>query len=145
MLINYQSRALRGLRYLHLFLRGVVLLLVMASLAGNLLLTFFLVDGHSMDPTLHDRQVLPVDLLSYRFRSPRSDEVVILSYAGDRDVRFVKRILGTPGQTVEVGGVTTQLGEDEYFVAGDNREHSTDSRTYGPVRRSQIVGRVLHP
>ena len=140
---NYASTPLRGIRALHYFLHGAASLALAAALVNHFVLTSFQVEGHSMDITMHNKQLLAVDLVRYRFAPPKLNDIVILAYAGDQSVHFVKRIIGTPNQSVTVDGTTWQLGPDQYFVAGDNRSHSTDSRTYGPIGGNQIIGKVL--
>ncbi len=128
------------------------------------------VDGRSMESTLEDGDNLLCDKISYRFKKPeRFDIVVIHPYAGASE-RWIKRIIGLPGETVQIdteGNIyingeileenygkeviqdpglaaqTIQLGEDEYWVMGDNRNHSSDSRVIGPVPRKQIIGKAF--
>ncbi len=130
------------------------------------------VDGSSMNPTLEDGDNLWVDKLSYRFGNPKRFDVIIFNY--DEDTTYVKRIIGLPGETVRINqdghifindqllkedygkevilptnlGRASQpvvLGEDEYFVLGDNRNNSQDSRwaDVGNVNRKDIVGKVI--
>lgn len=133
----------------------------------------FLVKGDSMVPNFHNGDYLIVDELSYRFRSPERGEVIVLKFPYDPSQRFIKRIVGLPGETIEIkdgkvvvyrissqeafvldelpylgalqtpGSVKVQLKEDEYFVLGDNREFSSDSRSWGPLATQYIVGRML--
>ena len=133
----------RMLRYVHAFLGSAVVFFLIFIVVNAFVITMFTVDGHSMDPTLHNGQHLPVSLITLVFHPPRKDEIVILYYAGDPKIHFVKRVIGVPGDTVQFQGAPLVLGADQYFVAGDNRDHSTDSRTYGPVKRAQILGVVL--
>lgn len=135
---------------------------------------FSVVDGESMEPTLYDKEYLWVDKLDYHLSDPERFDVVIfpVEYTGETR-HFVKRIIGLPGETVyidEKGSIYIDdqilpdpygkeviaeynryraaepitLGPDEYFVLGDNRNHSSDSRvdTVGNVKRSEIIGRV---
>ena len=137
--------------------------------------TFSVVDGDSMQPTLHDKEYLWVDKLSYHFSEPERFDIVIfpIMYRG-RESHFVKRIIGLPGETVYIdesgviyinGEVLDEdygkeviaeynryrakepltLGEDEYFVMGDNRNHSSDSRveSVGNIERSRIIGKAV--
>ncbi len=133
----------------------------------------FIVSGASMDPTFADGQYLIVDQLSQRFEEPKRDSVIIFKYPKDKTKFFIKRVIGLPGETIEIkngivtvlskdGGTTTlnepfiadgnkkledfksePLGEKEYFVLGDNRLGSLDSRSWGPVPADLIVGRPL--
>lgn len=133
----------------------------------------FLVKGDSMVPNFHNGDYLIIDELSYRFRSPERGEVIVLKFPYDTSQRFIKRIVGLPGETIEIkdgkviiyhpnaqeafvldeaeylsqvktpGSVKVQLQEGEYFVLGDNREFSSDSRSWGPLNTQYIVGRML--
>ena len=130
------------------------------------------VDGASMNPTLEDGDNLWVDKLSYTFGKPDRFDVIIFNY--DENTTYVKRIIGLPGETVRIDqkgqifineqllvenygleaihannlGRANQpvlLGEDEYFVLGDNRNNSSDSRwpDVGNVQKEDIVGKVV--
>ncbi|MFH1289983.1 MAG: signal peptidase I, partial [Nanoarchaeota archaeon] len=136
----------------------------------------FLVRGDSMEPNYHSGDYLIVDELSYRLRSPERGEVIVLKFPFDPSQRFIKRIVGLPGETVEVkdgkvvvygktsegreamvldeseyipldlqtpGSVRVDLKEQEYFVLGDNRPFSSDSRKWGVLEKELIVGRVF--
>jgi signal peptidase I len=140
---NYQKKVLQGIRYAHYFTGSLVILFLLASIVNQFIVTFFQVDGHSMDPTLHNGEVLVVNKLGYDLGAPRKNDIVILYYSGDSSVHYVKRIVGVPNQVVMLEGREWKLGSNQYFVAGDNRLHSTDSRAYGPITRSQIIGKVV--
>ncbi len=131
----------------------------------------FIVEGASMDPTFENGQYLIVDELSYRFRDPERGEVLIFKYPKDPSKYFIKRIIGLPGEKVSIsGGQVTiyndgnpegftleepyvqltkadssslTLADDEYFVMGDNRLQSADSRSWGPVPKGNIIGRPI--
>ena len=129
------------------------------------------VEGTSMEPTLHDGQHLLLEKLSYRFKDvERFDIIVFRPYYDEKDTFYVKRVVGLPGETVQIKdniiyindkplvdkyGENTftdgkmaekkiQLGDDDYFVLGDNREVSKDSREeeVGLLNEESIVGRV---
>ena len=139
-----ERKFLRNVRYVHR-LFGWAFVLFIIVLAGNAYaFTIFHVDGHSMESTLHNGQLLPVTPIGgYAWWKPKLKDIVIVQYEGTQKVRFVKRIVGVPGDMIPFNGQTIQLQSDEYFVAGDNRDFSTDSRTYGPIKRSQLIGLVL--
>lgn len=133
----------------------------------------FIVRGASMEPTFHTGEYLVVDQLTYHFEEPERGDVIIMKYPKDESVYFIKRIIGLPGETVELNGTkvivhrgvglepitldqsyvpadenrpeyaTYTLGPDEYFVMGDNRNESSDSRVWGTLPRKDIVGRAL--
>ena len=132
----------------------------------------FLVSGASMEPNFHGGDYILINELSYRFTEPQRGEVVVFRYPGDERTFFIKRIIGLPGERVvitdgkliiynnahktgmtvnesylpknlrTVGEKDMTLGPDEFFVMGDNRDASFDSRQWGPVKRSEVVGSV---
>jgi signal peptidase I len=131
----------------------------------------FVVDGESMHPTFENAQYLIVDELSYHFESPKRGDVIVFRYPGDPSVFYIKRIIGLPGETVHIDhGVVTvtkadgssltldepyvvaedatytedsALGPGQYFVMGDNRPNSSDSRVWGVLPQNDIMGRVF--
>ncbi len=130
----------------------------------------FLVKGESMEPNFGTGDYLIIDQLSYRIREPQRGEVVVFKYPHLPSQRYIKRIVGLPGETVEIkdGKLTISgaqldestylsnlaytdqrefkiitLSENEYFVLGDNRIASSDSRVWGPLPRENIIGRVF--
>ena len=131
----------------------------------------FYVKGASMEPNFYDHEYLIINELSYRLREPERGEIVVFRYPRDPSQFFIKRVVGLPGETIEVsnqhviiyntehpngivldesylgdvstnGKTRTTLSEGEYYLLGDNRDESLDSRVFGPVKRSAIVGRV---
>ena len=114
----------------------------------------FLVSGDSMVPSFHNNDYLIVDELSYRFREPAQGDVVIFRSPVEPSKYLIKRVMGLPGETVEfsfpeklsaVQGLTNSviLKDGEYFVEGDNRNESFDSRYWGPLPRANIKGRAF--
>lgn len=122
------------------------------------------VKGESMVPSFEDGELLLTEKVSYRFGEPQRGDIIVFEAPIGRRVDFIKRIIGTPGDEIEVKGgsvyingvkltenyinVPTQgeesvkLGSDEYFVLGDNRGASSDSRVFGSIKRKAIRGRV---
>lgn len=131
----------------------------------------YLVDGRSMDPTFKTGDYLIVNKLSYRFNEPKRNTVVVFHYPNDPSKSFIKRIIGLPGETIEgyknevtiynketpdgfkvdqsyvvhelPGTFKITLGDDEYFVMGDNRAESFDSRSWGPLSKKFISGKPI--
>lgn len=129
------------------------------------------VNGDSMNNTLQHGDNLIVDKISYRFKDPERFDIIVFPYKYQEETFYIKRIIGLPGETVEIedgmiyingemleeshgkdvmhsSGVAEepiQLGEDEYFVLGDNRNNSSDSRdpSVGNIKRDDIVGRAF--
>ena len=128
------------------------------------------VSGDSMEATLHDGDNLIVDKFTYRFRDPERYEIIVFPYQYAEDTYYIKRIIGLPGETVQIiegyvyingeklnehyglevmekAGIAKdpiELGEDEYFVLGDNRNASSDSReaSVGVLKRDDLIGRA---
>lgn len=154
---------------------GVYLLIVLT-------ITYFLisyvgqrteVEGASMETTLADGDNLIVDKFTYHFEDPQRFDIIVFPFKYQEDTYYIKRIIGLPGETVQIDergniyingeilqenygrevitpdhiGIAKEpilLGEDEYFVMGDNRNNSTDSRTevVGNIRRNDIIGKA---
>ena len=154
-------------------LLGTVLYIAVVAFVCFLIITFVgqrtTVSGQSMEPLLHDGDNLILDKLTYHFRDPERFDVVVFDQT--ESDHYIKRIIGLPGETVQIidgyvyiNGERLEddvygkevmlqpmraadpiiLGEDEYFVLGDNRNYSRDSRDpgVGNVKRSQILGRA---
>lgn len=133
----------------------------------------YLVQGSSMDPTFHSTDYLIIDRVSYRLGEPKRGDVVVFRFPQDPSRSFIKRVIGLPGETVIIDGENVSIinGENpdgftlaepyvddrnarpsnlrvtldasEYFVLGDNRKASADSRTWGSLPRDHIIGRAL--
>src|SRR3989344_5926508 len=103
----------------------------------------FLVNGASMEPTYHNGDYLIVDEISYRVSDPKKDDVIIFRYPKNPKVFFIKRIIALPNEEIILDGKEIRLKNDEYFVMGDNRDASSDSRIWGPVPKKLIIGRSI--
>jgi signal peptidase I len=149
-----------------------VIAIVAVLLIRAFLIQPFLVSGDSMVPTFHNGDYLLVDELTYRLREPQRGEVIVFRFPKDEKLFFIKRIIGLPGERVEIadgkviivngehpqgvilsepslsptletsGNKDITLGPDQYFVLGDNRSFSLDSRSWGTVAKTEIMGLV---
>ncbi|MDO8599811.1 MAG: signal peptidase I [bacterium] len=153
-------------------LQTVLLAVAIFMLAYLFLTQPHKVDGHSMDPNFFDGEYLLSDKLSYRLGEPKRGDVIVFNAPIDRQKDFIKRIIALPGDTVMLkdgkvyingelypepylpedtlttpgasltNGVSRITQEDEYIVFGDNRSNSYDSRSWGPIKRRDIIGRA---
>lgn len=131
------------------------------------------VSGSSMYPTFYNGDYILTDKLTYRLGPPKHGDVIVLENPKDESQDFIKRIIGVPGDSIMIQnnqvylnrkpldenylpsgtvtqggaflpeGTTYTLGQDQYFVMGDNRSHSSDSREWGTVTRKEIVGKTF--
>jgi signal peptidase I len=116
--------------------------LVVSGLVSGRIVRRYVVDGRSMLRAYAPGDKLVVEGVSYRFRAPRIGEVVVVRQPGTDGRLDLKRIAAGPGAEVTVGGAPDFLGKQEWYVLGDNLDESTDSRELGPVKTSDISGRV---
>lgn len=160
-----------GLFFLEL-IKVVALAGVTIFLVRYFLFKPFYVKGASMEPNFHDKEYLIIDELSYRFHDPVRGEVIVFRPPENTKEYFLKRIIALPGEHVKIsegrviiynaehpegvvvdeaylpddvltlGEVNKVLAADEFFVMGDNRPNSYDSRRFGAIERSSIVGRA---
>jgi signal peptidase I len=132
----------------------------------------FIVSGASMDETFHTGEYLIVDQVSYYFDQPSRGDVVVFRYPRDPSKFFIKRVIGIPGDTLSIDNsvvtivneanpdgfvldepyiksmkpeapITEVLGDREYFVMGDNRDKSSDSRSWGVLQEGRIMGKAF--
>lgn len=131
------------------------------------------IKGNSMEPNFHNNEYILTDKISYRFREPQRGEVIIFKAPGNPDVDYIKRIIGLAGDKVKVlngkvyvndqqlpeaylaestpllpassmqEGIPISVPEGELFAMGDNRPHSSDSREFGPIPISSIIGKAF--
>ena len=150
---------------------NVIVCIVVVFLITQFVAQRTIVSGMSMSDTLTDGDNLIVDKISYKFSDPERFDVIVFPYLYEEDTFYIKRIIGLPGETVRIDDYGTiyindvaleedygteiieraglasteiKLGDDEYFVLGDNRNESKDSRfeAVGNIKRSNIVGRA---
>lgn len=142
---------------------------VTIGLVRYLLFKPFYVKGQSMEPNFYERDYLIIDEITYRFRLPERGDIIVFRSPVNSD-HYLKRIIALPGERVKVegdkviiynfdlpqgkivdepyineptpGSVSYTLGEEEYFVLGDNRDGSFDSRRFGAIKARDIIGRV---
>lgn len=152
------------------FIRVFFVTFLIALLIRVFIAQPFIVNGASMEPTFESGEYLIVDELTYRFREPVRGEVIVFKYPQNPSKYFIKRVVGLPGEIVEIknneifitngegltqkiseeylidttdGNTKLILGGEDYFVLGDNRLVSSDSRTWGAVSRDLIIGRAF--
>jgi len=154
------------------FLKIVIIAAIIVLPIRYFLFQPFIVKGESMAPNFQSGDYLIVDEISYRFSNPKRGEVIVLNYPLDTSQRFIKRIIGLPGETIEIknekitiskgdsvltldevkylsnpkntdGNLRFILSDNEYFVLGDNRQFSYDSRRWGLLPRKDIIGKAV--
>jgi signal peptidase I len=155
-----------GLRRLLLDIVETLILSLILFLTINAISARIRVDGTSMEPTLHHGQFVLVNKLAYKFGDPQMGDVIVFHYPRDPDQEYIKRVIGLPGDTVEIINgqvyVNDQLIDEPYiaaspnygpnnwyvpadslFVLGDNRNNSSDSHSWGSVPTEYVVGKAL--
>lgn len=138
----------------------LLIFLIMRALVQN-----YRIEGYSMEPNLHEQQYLIVNKVAYYLGSPERGDIIVFEYPNGPETDYIKRVIGVPGDTVEcrpneilVNGVVIDepynphpwtytclpqtMGEDEYFVLGDNRSQSSDSHKWGVLERKFIIGKA---
>ncbi len=154
------------------FIQTVVIALSIFVILYLFLVQPHQVKGNSMNPNFLDQEYILTDKIGYRFHDPQREDVIIFTSPQDPDYEYIKRIIGLPGETIKIErgevfingqklaeaylpasfqtlsghflkeGQTYTISEGQYFVFGDNRNHSSDSREWGPVEREKIIGRA---
>ncbi|MDE2858632.1 MAG: signal peptidase I [Chloroflexota bacterium] len=151
---------------------GTVVFVVAVTVLFDLAIPRSLVDGHSMEPTFYGDDRLVVSRIHYLLGSPERGDILVFNSLvpseSERGIMLIKRVVGLPGETVEMrdqrvyidgnaleepyikelcrhrcSDKTWVLGQDEYFMMGDNRNNSRDSRVFGAVPLGKIVGQVV--
>ena len=155
------------------FFETIVVVTAIFALIYLFVAQFHKVSGNSMIPTLQSNDYLITEKISYRFGKPKKSDIIVLKNPRDESQDFIKRIIATSGDTIKIeknsvfingvvinepylpsgiltrsGGFLTEgseikVGTNQYFVFGDNRNHSSDSREWGPVTKKEIVGKAF--
>jgi len=151
------------------FVKTVALIVLIAFGIRVFAIQPFIVEGESMEPNFQNNDYLITEKIVYRFKEPARGDIVIFKPPDSPQVNYIKRIIGLPGETVEIKkdgiyvnnqplaeqylvrsyeshelkpAAKVSLGANEYYVMGDNRDHSRDSRELGPIPRQNIVSHV---
>lgn len=170
--MNLSGRLLYSGSCLFVLTRGVILAAVFLTVVHFFIATIFVVDGISMEPNLHTGQITLINRINYLLGDPARGDIVVVRFPGDPEKRkFIKRLVGLPGETIDlddkqiiVNGIPLnepylardmltpimmpnethwQLGPNEYFLVGDNRPNSNDSRTWGAADRGFVIGKAV--
>jgi signal peptidase I len=152
----HQSNLLREI--IETALLTAIIFLIVNTATGR-----FRIEGISMEPNLHNGEYVLIDKVSYMLHPPERGDVIVFMHPGMPD--YIKRVIGLPGDTVEVRGgqvvvngvildepylnqpihadlAAHQVEANRYFVMGDNRNNSSDSRSFGTVSMAEIIGRA---
>lgn len=155
------------------FLQGIVVFMSVLVMIYLFIVSPQEINGASMEPTYHNTELILTNKIAYKLGEPKRGEVIIFKSPSNKEIDYIKRIIGLPGDTVKLSSnrfyVNGQLVEEpyldpelvtspgsflhedeeivvpdgEFFVVGDNRPHSSDSREFGPIPMKDIIGRAL--
>ncbi len=169
--VQMQSQGKSRLRIFGENVLYIATAIVLAMIIQQFIIRPFVVNGESMDPTLKTKDYLLIDEVTYRFSEPERGDVVVFRAPPEPTKFFIKRVIGLPGDTVSIKGptititndefpkgftlkeefithkttneMTVKVPEDQYFVMGDNRAGSFDSRSWGTLPKANLRGRAL--
>jgi signal peptidase I len=160
------SKTTRSFMVFFDYMRTALIFIVLVLLIYYLVVQVFIVKGVSMDPNFADGELILVNRISYYFSTPARGDSIVFIFPGTRSDKYIKRIIGLPGERIKIandeiringrkltedyipkdfktyGDIDYQIRDNEYYVLGDNRELSNDSRIWGPLERGQIIGRA---
>jgi len=170
--LDFKERVFQKLSWVFDFSKFVIGLTIIVLIIHFFIATIFVVSGQSMEPNFHNGEYLLVNRLAVR--NLKRGDVVGLYYPGNPKEKYIKRIIGLPGEKIQIKkskiiiynqnrpegfilyeglyipketitepNKTWQIDKDEYFVIGDNRENSSDSRLWGPLPKKYLVGRAI--
>jgi signal peptidase I len=156
------------------FLQGIVVILAVMVMIYLFIMSPQEINGQSMDPTFHNGEYILTNKIEFKLINPKRGEIVIFKSPQNKDIDYIKRIIGLPGERLKLVNssfyindvkldessyltpdVITYAGsflheneeitvaEGKYFVCGDNRQHSSDSREFGPIAVDDFIGRAI--
>lgn len=165
--LSFWQKFFYGTGCLYELTKWIVVALVIGTLIHFYVGTLFIVDGQSMEPNFHSGQYILVNRWQYNFGKPERGDPVVLRFPGDPEhKKYIKRVIGLPGEHVQImsgivyinsrplresyipAGVLTEpnvdrvLREDDYFLLGDNRYNSSDSRVWGICPKRDLIGKA---
>jgi signal peptidase I len=164
----------RGIAAIFDFLQGIVVFLAILVMIYLFIMSPQEINGQSMDPTFHNGEYILTNKVEYKISDPKRGDVVIFKSPRNKDIDYIKRIIGLPGESIRLSNSTfyinnkkldeslylspdiktyggSYLSENtditvppgKYFVCGDNRMHSSDSREFGPIAKGDFIGKAL--
>jgi signal peptidase I len=164
---EFKEKILYGTGCFYELTKWIMIFILMLSMVHFFIATLFIVDGISMEPNYHTGQYVIVDRFQYLFGTPERGDVVVLKFPGDPEhKKYIKRIIGLPGEnviiqegvvyingkkleekylpeeTLTLPNVNRTIKEGDYFLLGDNRPNSSDSRIWGVAARRYLIGRA---
>jgi signal peptidase I len=152
--------------------KTIAIVIALAFLIRYFIFQPFVVEGFSMEPNFTDQEYLLINKVTYRFENPQRGNVIVFIAPNVTSIDYIKRIIGLPGEKVSIKNqniyindklleekylspdiktvvqndksttMELTLGDDEFFVLGDNRDHSSDSRVFGPLPKKNIIGKA---
>lgn len=152
--------------------KTIMIVLILAFLIRSFLFQPFVVDGQSMEPNFINEEYIIVNRLTYRLGDPKRGDVVVFQAPNNPQYDYIKRIIGLPNEKIKIKDqkiyingqqieesyldenaqtylenkknftLEVELGDNEYFVLGDNRNHSSDSREWGTLPKNNIIGKA---
>jgi signal peptidase I len=155
------------------FFQGIVVFMALLVMVYLFLFSPQEINGQSMFPTFYDKELLITNKIVYKFQEPKRGEVVIFKSPRNKEIDYIKRVIGLPGETIVLKsssfyindqilpepylestvitsagaflteGVPFTVPDGTYFVCGDNRPHSSDSREFGPIPVEDFIGKAL--
>ena len=165
---NFGQKLLLGGGVFFDLTKWVIMLAVIIILVTNFLFSFFIVDGLSMEPNMHDKELILLRKNAYNNKDPKRGDIVVVGYPGDpENKKYVKRVIGLPNEKISIKNgkvyinnvvlhesyisldVPTRpdgswnMGNKDFFLMGDNRENSNDSRYFGAVEKRFFVGQSI--